>query len=220
MSQEPRPRRRQARGERRAAQLLEAAAEVFAKVGYTAATTNAIARQAGVSPGTLYQFFPNKEALAIELGSVLNHRITQTQGAVLTAENAVLPLREVLDTTLDPLIEFNCQNPVFLALVQDSDVPGQVANEHHALHDTLLRRVEDLLALRAPGLAAGERTRVAAMTFGIFRAGLALVLAHEDEERQAYVGELKNAIFGYLAPCVGTEALSRCADASKRRPSA
>lgn len=205
MSQEPRPRRRQARGERRAAQLLEAAAEVFARVGYTAATTNAIARQAGVSPGTLYQFFPNKEALAIELGSLLNRRMTQTHGAVLTAENALLPLREVLDTTLDPLIEFNCQNPAFLALVQDSDVPGQVAKEHHALHDTLLRRVEDLLALRAPRLAAGERTRIAAMAFGVFRAGLSLVLAHEGEERQAYVGELKNAIFRYLAPCVGTE---------------
>ena len=60
-------RRRQARGERRIAQLLEAAANIFCTTGYTAASTNAIAREAGVSPGTLYQFFPNKEAIAIEL---------------------------------------------------------------------------------------------------------------------------------------------------------
>ncbi|CAM5687002.1 TetR family transcriptional regulator [Streptomyces purpurascens] len=65
---EGRPRRRQARGERRITQLLEAAATVFATTGYTAASTNAIAREAGVSPGTLYEFFPNKEAIAIELG--------------------------------------------------------------------------------------------------------------------------------------------------------
>ncbi|GAA3303818.1 hypothetical protein GCM10020295_53370 [Streptomyces cinereospinus] len=44
------PRRRQARGERRIAQLLEAAAAVFCSTGYTAASTNAIAREAGVSP--------------------------------------------------------------------------------------------------------------------------------------------------------------------------
>lgn len=45
-----RPRRRQARGERRITQLLEAAASVFCTTGYTAASTNAIAREAGVSP--------------------------------------------------------------------------------------------------------------------------------------------------------------------------
>lgn len=65
------PRRRQARGERRIAQLLDAAASVFCTSGYTAASTNAIAREAGVSPGTLYQFFPNKEAIAVELGGRL-----------------------------------------------------------------------------------------------------------------------------------------------------
>lgn len=208
MYEESRPRRRQARGERRAAQLLEAAAEVFTKVGYAAATTNAIARQAGVSPGTLYQFFPNKEAIAVQLGSLLNHRMAQTHGDAFTPDKAMLPLRQVLDATLDPLIEFNCENPVFLTLVQDCGMPGRTAEEHHALHGTLLQRVEDLLALRAPQIAMGARPRIAAMTFGIFKEGLALVLAHDGEQREAYITELKNAIYGYLAPYVGTEAFS------------
>lgn len=78
-----RPRRRQARGERRIAQLLEAAASVFCTTGYTAASTNAIAREAGVSPGTLYQFFPNKEAIAIELGDRLMHEMRDTYGEAL-----------------------------------------------------------------------------------------------------------------------------------------
>ena len=46
MTDGPRPRRRQARGERRIALLLDTAAEVFAEVGYEAATTNAIAARA------------------------------------------------------------------------------------------------------------------------------------------------------------------------------
>uniref|UniRef100_UPI00056AEC4A helix-turn-helix domain-containing protein n=2 Tax=Streptomyces TaxID=1883 RepID=UPI00056AEC4A len=66
--------RRQARGERRIAQLLDAAASVFCRTGYAAASTNAIAREAEVSPGTLYQFFPNKEAIAIHLGDELLRR--------------------------------------------------------------------------------------------------------------------------------------------------
>jgi AcrR family transcriptional regulator len=206
--EEQKPRRRQARGERRVAQLLEAAADVFCKVGYTAATTNAIAREAGVSPGTLYQFFPNKEAIAIELGGILNQRMREGHGELFTPENATLPLREMLDVIVDPMIEFNCRNPAFLALVHDSDIPGTVVMEHDALHSTLLERVETLLGLRAPAMSASERARVAAMALGLFKAGLALVLAHQGEGRDAYIGEVKAALYGYLAPHVGTGAVT------------
>ncbi|MDX2643095.1 TetR/AcrR family transcriptional regulator [Streptomyces sp. PA03-1a] len=208
MPEEQKPRRRQARGERRVAQLLEAAADVFCKVGYTAATTNAIAREAGVSPGTLYQFFPNKEAIAIELGAILNQRMREGHGELFTPENASLPLREMLEVIVAPMIEFNCQNPAFLALVHDSDIPGTVVMEHDTLHTSLLERVETLLGLRAPTLSAAERARVAAMAFGLFKAGLALVLAHEGAERDAYIGEVKAALYGYLAPHVGTGAVA------------
>jgi len=55
-------RKRNARGERRVTSLLDAAGRVFAERGYHAATTNAIAAEGKVSPATLYQFFPDKEA--------------------------------------------------------------------------------------------------------------------------------------------------------------
>jgi AcrR family transcriptional regulator len=47
--------------------LLEAAARVFVKEGYARATTNRIAAAAGVSVGSLYQYFPSKDAIAVEL---------------------------------------------------------------------------------------------------------------------------------------------------------
>src|SRR6266404_8728387 len=55
---------RQKRGERRVAALLAAAAEVFAETGYRAATMSAIDEKAGAPIGSLYQFFPSKEAIA------------------------------------------------------------------------------------------------------------------------------------------------------------
>src|ERR1700730_2617228 len=54
----------QERGEQRVAGLLEAAAAIFAEVGYDAATMRDIAARAGASIGSLYQFFPNKEVVA------------------------------------------------------------------------------------------------------------------------------------------------------------
>ncbi len=55
------PRRR--RQEERPAELIEAAIEVFAEKGFTAARLEDVARRAGVSKGTAYLYFPNKEAL-------------------------------------------------------------------------------------------------------------------------------------------------------------
>ena len=49
------------------AALLEAAIRVLVKHGYEAATTIAIADKAGISVGSLYQYFPNKEAIVAAL---------------------------------------------------------------------------------------------------------------------------------------------------------
>jgi AcrR family transcriptional regulator len=47
--------------------LLDAAARVFSEHGYAAGTTNRIAEAAGHSIGSLYQYFPNKDAILAEL---------------------------------------------------------------------------------------------------------------------------------------------------------
>jgi AcrR family transcriptional regulator len=47
--------------------ILNAAARVFVRRGYARATTNRIAEAAGISVGSLYQYFPSKDAIAVEL---------------------------------------------------------------------------------------------------------------------------------------------------------
>ncbi|TDC97074.1 TetR/AcrR family transcriptional regulator [Actinomadura sp. 7K507] len=49
--------------------LLAAAARVFSEYGYAAGTTNRIAEAAGHSIGSLYQYFPNKDAILVELAT-------------------------------------------------------------------------------------------------------------------------------------------------------
>ncbi|MFC9507249.1 TetR family transcriptional regulator [Streptomyces sp. NPDC057002] len=200
---EDRPRRRQARGERRITQLLEAAATVFSTTGYTAASTNAIAREAGVSPGTLYQFFPNKEAIAIELGGRLMHEMRQSYDEILAPiDPAATPIEEVIAGTVDRFIEFNCRHPAFFALLHGPDIPGRIAEEHDALHTTLVARVEAILAPFVPDAPAPAVTRTAQMCVAIYMAGLELVLAHEGAEREAYIQELKDVLVRYLRPLV------------------
>jgi AcrR family transcriptional regulator len=56
-----RRRAKQARAQQTTAVVLEAAAQVLQREGYAGATTNRIAARAGVSVGTIYQYFANKE---------------------------------------------------------------------------------------------------------------------------------------------------------------
>ncbi|MCH5671547.1 TetR family transcriptional regulator [Streptomyces gilvus] len=211
--QKEQPRRRQARGERRVAQLLEAAATVFVTTGYTAASTNAIAREAGVSPGTLYQFFPNKEAIAIELGDRLMHEMRETYGEALAPIDPATPLEQAVGAAVDRFIAFNCDHPVFFALMHGPDVPGRIAEEHDVLHATLLGRIEGLLGSFLPDAPAADLTRTAQVCFGMYKAGLELVLAHEGAERDAYTREIKNVLIRYLEPLVG-DRLGRTAGGS------
>lgn len=58
--------------EARKKQILKAAAQVFAEKGFHTATIKHIAKAAGVADGTIYNYFPNKDALLMGLLNQLN----------------------------------------------------------------------------------------------------------------------------------------------------
>ncbi|MGW7751883.1 TetR family transcriptional regulator [Streptomyces violaceusniger] len=204
MADEVRPRRRQARGERRMAQILDASAAVFARVGYEKATTIAIAAEAGISPGSLYQFFPNKHAVAQALA---DRFVTQMGVAHREAFEAIdfatLTLDDLLDRIVDPIVGFNIANPGFKALFARPDMPDGLSDAARPIQAALLGRIETMIGARAPGLPEGERQRTARVCAQIFQAMVVLVVAAEGDERQAMTGELKKALRGYLAPVIG-----------------
>jgi len=73
---------RQGRAEETVAAILEASAQLLEAGGLAAFTTNAVAERAGVSIGTLYQYFADKQAL---LRALAEREMRATIGAVTTA---------------------------------------------------------------------------------------------------------------------------------------
>ena len=65
----PRKEPTQARSRQTVSDILEAGAQVFAERGYAGATTTRVAQRAGVSVGSLYQYFPNKDSLLVALSA-------------------------------------------------------------------------------------------------------------------------------------------------------
>lgn len=194
--------KRQERGKRRMASILDAASQVFADVGYDAATTSRIATEAGISPGSLYQFFPNKQAMAEALVARYVVDLHAMHQQALDPELGRLPLPEMIDRVVDPMVEFHLANPAAKALLSGADLSAELAATTEALESAMCDGVEDLIAAAAPGLSAGERARTAQVCVQIVKAILPMVLGAGRAERGATITELKRALAGYLAAVV------------------
>lgn len=130
---EPRKQPVQRRSLSTVADLLLAAAQVFEEMGYAAGTTNRIAARAGVSIGTLYQYFPNKEALAVAL--LERHveetvrRLEEWVGHIVAERHA---LRDALRDYAATMLEAHAGRPRLQhILLEETPLPERV-------HETLL----------------------------------------------------------------------------------
>jgi AcrR family transcriptional regulator len=93
--------------------IVEAAAQVFERHGYAAGTTNRIAERAGVSIGTLYQYFENKDAL---LAAVFDRHFAEGAAivapALATLRNDPAPEPEpLLRGILEAMVELHAREP-------------------------------------------------------------------------------------------------------------
>jgi len=77
--------------------LVEATARILVREGFDKASTNRIAQEAGVSIGSLYQYYPSKEALVVALIDRHNREIMQVVRGTL-AEVAAQPVEEAVRT--------------------------------------------------------------------------------------------------------------------------
>jgi AcrR family transcriptional regulator len=180
--------------------IIEAAARTLAEEGYARATTNRIAQAAGVSVGSLYQYFPSKDAIAVELA-----RRLRASRLALVAERlrgaGEKPLEVVVPELLRAVLRAEGINPELYRVLVDSVVrpnPRRELLEYARRLETMV--VEALRAAR-PALAIVDYELTA---FILVRSVLALVhAASADEPRfntPVLVDELATLILGYLRP--------------------
>jgi AcrR family transcriptional regulator len=148
----PRKRPRQARSRATVDSVLEATARVLVKHGFDGLTTNLVAQTAGVSIGSLYQYFPNKAALVGAL--IENHVESMTQLALgeLTRV-ARLPIGEAIRSVIEVMIRAHAVHPE-LHRVLTEQVPrvGRMAK---------LAEIEALVQRMVAGLLAARRDELA-----------------------------------------------------------
>lgn len=156
----PRKKPRQRRAQETVEALLTATAQLLDEEGYEQLNTNQIARRAGVSIGSLYQYYPNKEALVF----ALVERLADRQYAIVKekfAEMVELPVEEVAREIVVALLEIRQLEPELNRLLSEQlprtaqfgKLRGWLERLHGLVSAELRRRHQEIRPL-APEIAA------------------------------------------------------------------
>ena len=101
--------------------MLDAAVKLLKRGGASSITTNRIAETAGVSIGSVYQYFPNKRAIFIALHDRHIHQVDSAMHRRM-AESAEATLEELIASLIDGMIEVHTIDPELSDLLQ-AEVP-------------------------------------------------------------------------------------------------
>jgi len=196
---EPRRVPTQARSRERVERILDAAAQILIDDGYGAFKTNLIAKRAGVSIGSLYQFFPNRFAVLNALADRYRERIAETLVNNLGVEAPDRPWPEIVDGVIDLLADQWRSDwsfhSVWLAIRSTPELREQEDVFRKELID---RTIVVLLSRIAPDLPEDRRAIVGSVILEVSNLLLDQSMRKGDPQDQRILEELKSLLKGYL----------------------
>lgn len=133
--------------------IIEAAGQLLVSKGRAAVTTNAVAVRAGVSIGSLYQYFPNKEAIFAALQERHRDEVMPLVRHALDnlAEDPRLEVVEAIVTLLRGLVDLRAGNPTRMRALASE------LHEEHAGAPLFVDAVAQILSARGRRSARSVR---------------------------------------------------------------
>ena len=176
--------------------ILSAAAHIFEERGYTGTTTNHVAEAAGVSIGTLYQYFPHKDALLVALEEQhLRYGRERLQRAALRWRSGAPSPRQWCASLVDELSDIN-DDKLHLLLDRTAPTPPYL--------DALVGELVEELATAAAGHLRRWQTpdpdlRARVLVVVALRAVHDLVIHSKPRRRAALRREVIRLLEAYCA---------------------
>ena len=172
--------------------MLEAAARILEQQGLAGFNTNLVAQRAGVSIGSLYQYFPGKEALLAAL-------IRDARSDLLASVQQVCDQSGLLETQLQALIRaavaHQLQRPQLMRHLEYAELMLPLDQETNALNQALQQAVQDLLLKHGTPNATTAAQDLIALSRGMIdSAGLA-----GETDAAALEQRVWRAVRGYLS---------------------
>lgn len=193
---------RQARSTRLVADILEAAVRVLVRNGAHGFTTARVAETAGVSVGSLYQYFPNKEAILFRLQADEWGR-TMSQLRRILGDSATAPPAR-LRTAIQAFFRSECEEAAFRSALEDAAPLYREAPESRAHADEGRQLLLSFMRDALPGASARQRA-FAADLVGLVMSSVGKAVSSQGRST-AEVDALAAAIGEMLSTYLGTVA--------------
>ncbi|MCP4539573.1 MAG: TetR/AcrR family transcriptional regulator [Chloroflexi bacterium] len=191
----------QTRSQQRVDLILNVSADLFAEIGYGAVTTNAIAERAGVSIGSLYRYFLDKDAILRALSNRHYEQVQVLFDDVCTKDTVYLPLAVLIDRLIDAFVDLHLECPAYKQILLGSDVSADIAAASESLDQEIIERMAGVLILTAPNLGEQQAHLVATVCKAQVKALLAMITPSSDQEFQSQIiAEMKRMLVAYLEP--------------------
>ena len=178
--------------------LVEAAIQVLLHQGYRRFTTARVAEVAGVSVGSLYQYFPNKQALVREL---IRRHVATLADRVCGAASPMLSPAGALRTVVAEFVAAKLENAAFSAALKE---PMRELDKRDLVQGAVDRVALHLLPflVRAhPDLPEPRLRLMAGLLVGAINAPVLDAMEHRPEllANPEFVEELTVLALGYLS---------------------
>lgn len=181
--------------------ILEAASQVFESLGYAGATTNRIAERAGVSIGSLYQYFPNKDAILVALARQHISESVAVLAPQLQRLNEGTTWDEVLPDVVDAMVAMHAVAPMLhRSLFEETRLPKAVWEELEALENALVEITARALSADPACSAANPRLAASVVVNTIESLTHRLVLhPPAGADPSALASEITSLVRAYLS---------------------
>jgi AcrR family transcriptional regulator len=189
----PQP-KRQERGQRRIAAILEAAAALFTSRGVEGTTMSAVAARSETSIGSLYQFFPNREALVEALAEQYLadwHRMRADM-----SRSRPRGLRASIDAGIDARVRFHLDHAALSRLLETN---ASTARAIHVLQTELGSAVA-FLSSYGPDVDKKTLQLYARMVNAMVNGVMNVIVygALTAAQRGGLIDELKSVVYAYV----------------------
>jgi len=182
--------------------ILQAAAHILGERGWEGITTNTVAELAGVSIGSLYQYFPDKLAL---VEAVRQRHFDDVLDILRTAADEQLPRSQRIEALVDGMIGVHSRYPAAHRVLLEETPRAKAAG---AVHDrfaaVLQQRYEAIVRANARNTVRAHR-RVAARVLAAAVAGVVHDAAGQGTLKSESLRlELLSLVDSYLSGCPQT----------------
>jgi AcrR family transcriptional regulator len=198
MSFAPRKLPQQGRSRATCDAILEAAAHIIARAGLAGFNTNAVATRAGVSIGSLYQYYPNKDALMVALIERQQRQQFDNLKAAASQIDASASLETVVRTLVRGAMQHHRDDDLLASAIdhEEARLPVDAVVGHYLDHGGML--VAAMLARFAHQIRTIDPALAARTLPALVRAVTDAWANQSPPQLKAAEDEAVKAVLGYL----------------------